>query len=94
LQIICKDRDNGCYANLLLFLLVTLTQVKPLQTTNFSYTKRYSNQSGPSEYISGVRLPLPTYSSTLSIESFVRDSGRTLVRAEYGYPKGSPITYG
>jgi hypothetical protein len=31
-----------------------------LQTTNFSYTKQYSNQSGPTEYNSGVRLPLPT----------------------------------
>jgi hypothetical protein len=25
------------------------------------------------------------------IESFAPDSGRTLVRAEHGYPKGSPI---
>jgi hypothetical protein len=29
---------------------------------------------------------------TLPIESFAYDSGRTLVRAEYGYPKGSPYT--
>jgi hypothetical protein len=28
----------------------------------------------------------------LPIESFVRDSGCTLVSAEYGYPKGSPNT--
>jgi hypothetical protein len=28
----------------------------------------------------------------LPIESFVHDSGRTLVRAEYCYPKGSPDT--
>jgi hypothetical protein len=28
----------------------------------------------------------------LPIKRFVHDSGRTLVRAEYGYPKGSPIT--
>jgi hypothetical protein len=27
---------------------------------------------------------------TLPIEIFVHDSGRALVRAEYGYPKGSP----
>jgi hypothetical protein len=26
----------------------------------------------------------------LELESFVPGSGRTLVRAEYGYPKGSP----
>jgi hypothetical protein len=31
-------------------------------------------------------------SRTLPIESFVHDNGRTLVRAEYGYPKGSPNT--
>jgi hypothetical protein len=29
---------------------------------------------------------------TLLIESLVHDSGRTSVRAEYGYPKGSPNT--
>jgi hypothetical protein len=29
---------------------------------------------------------------TLSIESFVHDSGRIFVRAEYSYPKGSPVT--
>jgi hypothetical protein len=29
---------------------------------------------------------------TLPTESFAHDSGRTLVRAEYGYLKGSPIT--
>jgi hypothetical protein len=29
---------------------------------------------------------------TFAIESFGHDSGRTLVRAEYGYPKGSPVT--
>jgi hypothetical protein len=28
----------------------------------------------------------------LPTESFAHGSGRTLVRAEYGYPKGSPIT--
>jgi hypothetical protein len=28
----------------------------------------------------------------LWIESLAHDSGRTLVRAEYGYPKGSPNT--
>jgi hypothetical protein len=31
-----------------------------VQTTNFSYIKQYSNQSGLTEYNSGVRLPLPT----------------------------------
>jgi hypothetical protein len=31
-----------------------------LQATNFSYIKQYSNQSGLTEYNSGVRLPLPT----------------------------------
>jgi hypothetical protein len=30
--------------------------------------------------------------SISSIESLAHDSGRTLVRAEYGYPKGSPNT--
>jgi hypothetical protein len=29
-------------------------------------------------------------SRTFPIESLAHDSGRTLVRAEYGYPKGSP----
>jgi hypothetical protein len=29
---------------------------------------------------------------TLRIESLAYDSGRTLVCAEYGYPKGSPNT--
>jgi hypothetical protein len=29
---------------------------------------------------------------TLPIQSFAYDSGCTLVRAEYGYPKGSPNT--
>jgi hypothetical protein len=29
---------------------------------------------------------------TFPIESLAHDSGRTLVRAEYGYPKGSPNT--
>jgi hypothetical protein len=28
----------------------------------------------------------------LTLESLAHDSGRTLVRAEYGYPKGSPDT--
>jgi hypothetical protein len=27
---------------------------------------------------------------TFAVESFAHDSGRTLARAEYGYPKGSP----
>jgi hypothetical protein len=31
-------------------------------------------------------------SGTFPIESFAYDSGRALVRAEYGYPKGSPNT--
>jgi hypothetical protein len=31
-----------------------------LQATNFSYIKRYTNQSGLMKYNSGVRLPLPT----------------------------------
>jgi hypothetical protein len=31
-----------------------------LKATNFSYIKQYSNQSGLTEYNSGVRLPLPT----------------------------------
>jgi hypothetical protein len=31
-------------------------------------------------------------SRTLPIESFAHDSERTLVRAEYGYPKGSPYS--
>jgi hypothetical protein len=30
------------------------------QATNFSYIKQYSNQSGLTEYNSGVQLPLPT----------------------------------
>jgi hypothetical protein len=33
---------------------------KPLQATNFSYIKQSSNQSGLTEYNSGVRVPLPT----------------------------------
>jgi hypothetical protein len=31
-------------------------------------------------------------SRTFPVESREHDSGRTLVRAEYGYPKGSPNT--
>jgi hypothetical protein len=31
-------------------------------------------------------------SRTFPIESLAHDSGRTLVCAEYGYPKGSPNT--
>jgi hypothetical protein len=31
-----------------------------LQATNFSYIKQYTNQSGLTEYNSGVQLPLPT----------------------------------
>jgi hypothetical protein len=31
-------------------------------------------------------------SRTFPIEILAHDSGRTLVRAEYGYPKGSPNT--
>jgi hypothetical protein len=31
-----------------------------LQATNFSYIKQYANQSGLTEYNSGVRLLLPT----------------------------------
>jgi hypothetical protein len=31
---------------------------------------------------------------TFKIESLAHDSGRTLVRAEYGYPKGTPNTNG
>jgi hypothetical protein len=33
-------------------------------------------------------------SGTFPIESLAHDSGRTLVRAEDGYPKGSPNTNG
>jgi hypothetical protein len=33
------------------------------QTTNFSYIKQYSNQSGLTIYNSGIRFPLPTYKS-------------------------------
>jgi hypothetical protein len=31
-------------------------------------------------------------SGTFPVEDLAHDSGRTLVRAEYGYPKGSPNT--
>jgi hypothetical protein len=31
-------------------------------------------------------------SRTFPIESFAHDSGRTFIRAEYGYPKGSSNT--
>jgi hypothetical protein len=55
------------------------------QATNFSYIKQYANQSGLTEYNSEVWLPL-------AIKSFAHDSGHALVRAEYGYPKGSPNT--
>jgi hypothetical protein len=30
------------------------------KATNFSYVKQYGNQSGLTEFDSGVRLPLPT----------------------------------
>jgi hypothetical protein len=33
---------------------------------------------------------LPCNCSTFSMESLAHDSGRPLVCAEYGYPKGSP----
>jgi hypothetical protein len=32
------------------------------------------------------------YSGTFPVEDLAHDSGRNLVRAEYGYPKGSPNT--
>jgi hypothetical protein len=32
------------------------------------------------------------YCGTLAVEDLAQDSGRTLVRAEFGYPKGSPNT--
>jgi hypothetical protein len=39
-----------------------------------------------------ILKPIWTYSRTFPIEILAHDSGRTLVRAEYGYPKGSPDT--
>jgi hypothetical protein len=42
-----------------LYWLIRRKQNYP-QATNFSYIKRYSNQSGLTKYNSGVRLPLPT----------------------------------
>jgi hypothetical protein len=37
-------------------------------------------------------LHTSTYPRTITIDCFVLDSGRTLVRSEYGYSKGSPNT--
>jgi hypothetical protein len=39
-------------------------------------------------------LPHPTWTffRTFPVEGLAHDGGRALVRAEYGYPKGSPDT--
>jgi hypothetical protein len=51
-QIVIKNRE--------IFLSnIDVSQDSP-QATNFTYIKQYSNQSGLTEYNSGVRLPLPT----------------------------------
>jgi hypothetical protein len=59
-------------------LLVYKTILKPIWTWNTTLGYGFHFQQ---------RNP-----TTLPIESFAHDSGRTLVRAEYGYPKGSQIT--
>jgi hypothetical protein len=42
-------------------------------------------------YIAGIHFQHRN-SRKLAIESLAHDSGRTLICAEYGYPKGSPNT--
>jgi hypothetical protein len=51
-----------------------------------SIKHQYSNQSGLVEYNSSF------YFQHRNPKSFAHVSGRTLIRAEYGYPKGSPNT--
>jgi hypothetical protein len=52
------------------------------------FIKQYSNQ-----YVLGYGFHFHHRNSrTFPIESLAHDSGRTLVCAEYGYPKGSPNT--
>jgi hypothetical protein len=63
-----------------------------LQATNFSYIKQYSNQSGLNATLGYGFHFQHRNSRTFPIESLAHDSGRTSVRAEYGYPKGSPNT--
>jgi hypothetical protein len=60
--------------------------------TNFSYIKQYSNQSGLTKTLGHGFHFQHRNSRTFPVESLARDSGRTLVCAEYGYPKGSPNT--
>jgi hypothetical protein len=74
-------------------VLVTQMQVKTLQATNFSYIKHYSNQSGLYEIqLWSTASTSNRNSRTFPIKSFAPDSEHILVRADYGYPKGSPNT--
>jgi hypothetical protein len=75
-------------------VLVTRTQVKTLYKQQTPHIKNNSqtnldlrNTTLGDGFHFQHRNP-----RTLPVESFVHDSGRTLVRAEYGYPKGSPNT--
>jgi hypothetical protein len=55
------------------------------QATNFSYIKNKQNLGYGFHFQHRNPRPFP-------IDSLAHDSGRALVRAEYGYPKGSPNT--
>jgi hypothetical protein len=59
-------------------VLITQMQVKTLQTTNFFYTKQYSNQSGPTEYNSTSNIEI--------LESFQSKTLRMIVDAPWYVP--------
>jgi hypothetical protein len=68
-------------------VLVTWTHVKTLQTTNFSYTKQYSTNLDLRNTTLGYGFRIQHRNfGTFPVEDLAHDSGRTLVRAEYGYP--------
>jgi hypothetical protein len=63
---------------------ITLTKMYwLLGHKSFSYIKQYSNQSGPTEYNSGVRFPLPTYEI---LERFQSMTLRMIVDAPWYMP--------
>jgi hypothetical protein len=75
-------------------VLVTLTQVKTLYKQQILIYKTilkpiwtYGIQLWGTASTSNIEILEP-----FRIENLAHDSGRTLVRAEYGYPKGSSNT--
>jgi hypothetical protein len=60
---------------------------------SFDPIQRYITPVGTERKLFYIYFPSSHRNSgTFPVESLAHDSGRTLVRAEYGYPKGPPNT--